>query len=300
MADRLKSMEVICSVAALGSVSAAARSMRLSPTMVAKHIDAVEYAMGKPLFARSTKGMELTAAGRKYASMSEALLMQYAEICRGVRDEPDTIAGEIVLHSTYDLLDALLNASLLRFSSHYPEVRFNIVTERRGPAPIERNEVVVNYGVFDDEASRTEVLRRTQGAVVCSPTYLATHEAPLSVQDLKHHQCLVLTPPGFADGSWWKFGRHGEFPVHVDGRFASGDMRLLLRAALDGVGIFWCARDIVFPHLQTGELVELRLDKPPVENQPISAHFRSHASPAVTRLVEFLKRDLAEPAPVSA
>lgn len=293
MADRLKSMEVICGVAALGSVSAAARALRLSPTMVAKHIDAVEFSMGRPLFARSTKGMELTETGRKFASLSEALLVQYAELCRSIQDEPATIAGEIVLHSTYDLLDALLNASLLKFSSHYPDIRFNILTERREPAPIERNEVVVNYGAFEQEAARTQVLRRTQGAVVCSPSYLATHEAPLSVQDLKQHQCLVLTPSGFADGSWWKFGRHGEFAVHVNGRFASADMRLLLQAALNGVGIFWCARDIVAPHLQTGELVELRLDKPPVENQPISAHFRSHASPAVTRLVEFLKRDLA-------
>lgn len=294
MADRIKSMEVICSVAALGSVSAAARALRLSPTMVGKHIEVMEHAIGKRLFVRSTKGMELTEAGRKYVSLSEALLIQYSGICNSMQDNPYEIAGEIILHSTYDLLDALLNVSLLRFSSHYPDVRLNIMTERRACSPVQRNEVVVNYGVFEQEASQTQVLRRTQGAVVCSPAYLAAHEAPLTLQDLKHHQCLVLMSPGFADGSWWKFGRHGEFPVHVAGRIASDDMRLLLRAALSGAGIFWCARDIIFSYLETGELAELRLDKPPVENLPISAHFRSHASPAVTKLVEFLKCDLAD------
>lgn len=293
MADRIKSMEVICSVAALGSVSAAARALRLSPTMVAKHIDAMEYAMGKRLFVRSTKGTELTEAGRKYASLSQALLIQYSGICDSMQEDADEIAGEIVLHSTNELLDAILDASLLRFSNCHPDVRFSIITERRESWPIERNEVVINYGAFKRETSQTEVLRRTQGAVVCSPAYLAAHEAPLTIEDLKRHQCLVLMSPRFADGSWWKFGRHGEFPVHVSGRIASDDMRLLLRAALGGAGLFWCARDIVSSYLETGELVELRLDKPPVENLPISAHFRAHdASPSVTRLVEFLKRDL--------
>lgn len=293
MADRIKSMEVICSVAALGSVSAAARALRLSPTMVAKHIDAMEYAMGKRLFVRSTKGTELTEAGRKYASLSEALLIQYSGICNSMQDDPDDIAGEIVLHSTYDLLDTLLNASLLRFSSNYPEVRFSIMTERRDPGPLERNEVAIGYGMFEHESSQSEVLRRTRGSVVCSPAYLMAHEAPLTVEDLKRHQCLVLMSPRFADGSWWKFGRHGEFPVHVAGRIASDDMRLLLRAALSGAGIFWCARDVVSPYLETGELLELILDKPPVENLPISAHFRAHASPTITRLVESLKVDLS-------
>jgi DNA-binding transcriptional LysR family regulator len=297
MADRIKSMEVICNVAALGSVSAAARALRISPTMVGKHIDATEYDVGKRLFVRSTKGMELTEAGKKYVSLSKALLIQYSGIYDSLKDSPEDLSGEITLRTCYDLLEGLVDAAVMKFSSFYPGVRFTILTDPEKLQAIGANELAVIYGISDNDQNRTEILRHTEGVVVCAPSYVATYHAPVTLDDLKRHQCLVLKSSLLPESSWWKFGRHGEYPVHVSGRIAADDLRVLLRAALAGAGLLWCARDVVSAYIESGELLELRIDKPPVQNLPISAQFRANgASPIVLRLVEFLKNELWNPA----
>ena len=74
MLDRLTSLEVFAKVAALGSLSGAARAMGLSQTMVTKHVAALEARLGTKLFHRTTRRLSITEAGRSYLESSERIL----------------------------------------------------------------------------------------------------------------------------------------------------------------------------------------------------------------------------------
>ena len=72
MLDRLTGLEVFAKVAGAGSLSAAARAMGMSQTMVTKHIAALESRLGVKLFHRTTRRLSITEAGRNYLGMLRA------------------------------------------------------------------------------------------------------------------------------------------------------------------------------------------------------------------------------------
>src|SRR3979411_126829 len=73
MLDRVAGMQVFVRVAALGGFSAAARELAMSPTMVPKHIDAIESRLGFKLVHRTTRRLTLTEAGRSYLEAAERI-----------------------------------------------------------------------------------------------------------------------------------------------------------------------------------------------------------------------------------
>ena len=80
MLDRFTGMQVLSRVAALGSFSAAARSIGLSQTMVTRHIDAIEDRLGVRLFHRSTRRLTLTEAGQDYVAAVERILAEVEDV----------------------------------------------------------------------------------------------------------------------------------------------------------------------------------------------------------------------------
>ena len=60
--DRLTSMDVFASIVANGSFAGAARQAQVSPTVVSKHVQALENWLGVKLLNRSTRRVALTEA----------------------------------------------------------------------------------------------------------------------------------------------------------------------------------------------------------------------------------------------
>src|SRR5215831_6159708 len=64
--DRLTSMDVFARIVASGSFAGAARQAQLSPTVVSKHVHALESWLGERLPNRSTRRVALTEAGEAF------------------------------------------------------------------------------------------------------------------------------------------------------------------------------------------------------------------------------------------
>ena len=79
MLDRITGMQVFARVAALGSFSAAARALGMSPAMATKHVDALEDRLGARLFFRSTRKLTLTDAGQRHLAATERILAEIEE-----------------------------------------------------------------------------------------------------------------------------------------------------------------------------------------------------------------------------
>jgi DNA-binding transcriptional LysR family regulator len=62
--DRLDSMTAFVEIVSAGSLAAAAERLNLSPSMVAKHLNALEAHLGVKLLQRSTRRHHLTEAAR--------------------------------------------------------------------------------------------------------------------------------------------------------------------------------------------------------------------------------------------
>lgn len=82
--DRLTSMQAFVATADAGSFSEAARRLAMSPSMVTKHVEALERRLGTRLLHRSTRRLVLTEAGSDYRDRCRYLLAEVDEIEAGV------------------------------------------------------------------------------------------------------------------------------------------------------------------------------------------------------------------------
>src|SRR5258705_10426899 len=72
--DRLTSMSGFGKVADLGSFAAAGKELRLSPTMIGKHMRHLEERLGSLFINRPTRRQSLTELGRNYLDHCRRLL----------------------------------------------------------------------------------------------------------------------------------------------------------------------------------------------------------------------------------
>ena len=79
MLDRFRGIQVLLKVVELGSLSGAARALRMSPTMATKHVDALEDRLGVRLLHRTTRKVTPTEIGRNYVQATERILADLQE-----------------------------------------------------------------------------------------------------------------------------------------------------------------------------------------------------------------------------
>ena len=97
-------------------------------------------------------------------------------------------------------------------------------------------------------------------AVSGSPAYFASRSQPLMPQDLHAHACIERR---FPDGSRyaWEFARDGEaLEIEVSGPLTVDDTALMVRAAIDGVGLAFVYGSLVADHIASGRLVRVLED----------------------------------------
>jgi DNA-binding transcriptional LysR family regulator len=129
-----------------------------------------------------------------------------------------------------------------------------------------------------------------QPVIVGSPSYLASHPKPKSPRDLLQHQCINFRH-GSAGVYRWEFQRGKKsLSVAVHGPLIVDDVALVLRAALDGVGLAFLSHHQVHSQLDTGALV--RVLEPWC--QPYPGFFMYYPSrrqqpPAISALIEVLR-----------
>ncbi len=107
----LRHLAVFCTVARLGSVSAAARAAHLSQPAVTQAVGSLEEDFGSALFARTVHGMELTEAGRLCAGRVASALDRLEAALAVAAPQPQPRSGVGVVHGiTARQLQALVAA----------------------------------------------------------------------------------------------------------------------------------------------------------------------------------------------
>jgi molybdate transport repressor ModE-like protein len=110
-------------VARGGSVTRAAQELFISQPAVSAHLKALETALGEPLFERTPRGMQLTAAGTIVLEQVNQLFALYEELPAAVDAMRGRVRGEVTVATSSTPGAYLVPALLRRFQERYPEVR---------------------------------------------------------------------------------------------------------------------------------------------------------------------------------
>jgi len=129
-----------------------------------------------------------------------------------------------------------------------------------------------------------------RAAIVGSPAYFADHPAPESPRDLTHHRCINFRHGD--EGIYrWEFEEDDQaLTIAVNGPLIVDDVELLVRAALDGVGLGFVSEERVARELANGELVRVLDDWcPPFDGYYLYYPSRRHPPAALVALIETLR-----------
>jgi DNA-binding transcriptional LysR family regulator len=96
-----------------------------------------------------------------------------------------------------------------------------------------------------------------RAAIVGAPTYFKAHPKPKSPCDLTNHRCLN-SRHGANETYRWEFDKGKQsLAVAVDGPLVVDDVQLLIRAAIDGVGLTFLMEEHAAPYLAKGQLLRV-------------------------------------------
>lgn len=294
---RLEDVQILLHTAQLGSLSAAARALDISPAVASAALKRLEGELGTHLLVRSTRSLRLTADGERYLEHARSALDALQAGAQALAAGWQTLQGQLSLSMPSDIGRQLLRPWLDVFLDEHPGVRLQLhISDRLADLYRMPVDVALRYGVPEDSSLVALPMLPDNRRLLCAaPSYLERHGWPGQPEDLTAHACLRLVL-GDALHERWRFVRHGEWStVMVSGRRNSDDGEIVRRWAVDGQGIAYKSRLDVLDDVRAGRLLPLLTDYQ-TERAPlylICPH-RMMLSPLVVRLREFLQLRLQQ------
>ena len=292
MGDDLNVLSAFLAVAEDRSFTRAAKRLGVSTSALSHAIRGLEERLGVRLLARTTRSVAPTDAGEQLlARLRPALgdIRGAIEQIAGLRDKP---AGRVRLLTTRSAASMVLAPKLGAFAQKYPDVVLDVTTDQ-DPMDLVAGgfDAGIHLGEFiERDMVAVRVSPEQRAAIVASPRYFESHPTPQSPRDLIGHTCI-----NFRHGSSglyrWEFEKGGQsVAVGVTGPLIVDDATLLVRAALDGVGLTFALEEQVAPHLASGALVRVLEDWCP----PFAGYFlyypsRRQQPGALSALIETLR-----------
>ena len=290
--DELSVMSAFLAVADERSFTKAAKRLRVTQSALSHAIRGLEEQVGVRLLARTTRSVAPTEAG-------EQLLAELRPALTGIRGALDRIGGlrdtpRGRLRLLVPRLAALsvLGPKLAEFARTYPDVVLDVSTdEARLDLVAGGFDAGVQYGEFiqrDMVAVRVSPDQRP--AIVGSPAYFAEHPKPSSPHDLLQHRCINYRH-GSGEVYRWELDKGDQsLAVSVNGPLITNDVELLIRAALDGVGLAFMSDEQAATHLASGALVRVLEDWcPPFPGFFLYYPSRRQHPAALTALIDTLR-----------
>jgi DNA-binding transcriptional LysR family regulator len=287
--DKLSSMRAFVKVVEHGSFSEAARSLRVSRSVVSKYVMELEQALGVQLLNRTTRSAAPTENGRAYYERSVSILSDVEEADLAVTSLQAEPRGLLRINAPMSFGTLHLGPVLAEFMEKYPELQMQLtLSDEQIDAVQEGFDVTLRIAEL---ASSSLIARRLLGVprVFCaSPEYIKRRGVPEHPKDLKTHDCLTY---GFlASGNQWKLiGPDGEHFVPVPWRLCANNAEVLKDAVLKGRGIALLPIFIAGCALTSGMLVPVleKYHAPEIALYAIYPPTR-HLSSKVRLFIDFL------------
>jgi len=291
MLDRVTGMQVFTRVAALGSLSAAARALGMSQTMATKHVAAVEERLGVKLLHRTTRRLTLTEAGRHYLDAAQRVLAELEDAEAAVSAERLEARGTLRVNVPVSFGIREIAPLLPEFARSHPSVTVDLGLNDRVVDLIEEGwDMAVRIGRVAESTMIVRKLAPCRTALCAAPAYLAERGTPRRVSDLKDHNCLGYTLSRALGSDRWSFGIDGAVTVPVSGNLRVNNGDALVAAAIAGQGLIYQPTFLVNGEIRAGRLVSVTLDHPAIEVAGVFALYPADRRPPakVRTFIDFL------------
>ncbi len=250
---KLEGIATFVTVAESGSLSEAARRLRVSRSVVSERLVELERSLGASLLQRSTRKLSLTEDGAAFLARAARIVRDVQEAAADLAERRGQLSGPLRIAAPVTFGRMHLGPALYPFLAAHPDIQLTLdLDDRRVDATSDGFDAVVRHGPIADTYLVAWQLATSRRVLVAAPAYLDRHGTPRSPDELEDHRGIFYTHRGAAD---WRFAQQGETRI-VRARpslvLNNGDM--MRDAALAGLGIALLPVFIVSGALKAGTL----------------------------------------------
>ena len=236
---RFDDLQLFVRAADLGSLSAAARVMDMSPAVASAALKRIETQLGARLLARSTRSLRLTAEGQGFLDYARKALSSLDEGRRLLARGQDQVSGVLQLSAPSDFGRNVLLAWLDEFQREHPKLTVRLLLGDRivdlFRQPVD---IVLRYGEPEDSSLVALPVAPDNRRVLCaSPAYIARAGEPRQLEQLLQHNCLLYMLGTRVHDHWQFHDGKRELGLTVSGDRFSDDADVVRLWALAGAGI---------------------------------------------------------------
>ena len=292
---KLDGIASFVAIAEVGSISAAARRLNVSKSVVSERLADLERGLGAALFQRTTRKLSLTEDGAAFLERAVRIVREVEEAAAELSERRGKLTGPMRLSAGVTFGRMHLGPALYPFLAKHPGSSLTLeLDDRRVDAAADGFDAVIRHGAIEDSRLVAWTLATSRRCLVASPKYLRRHGRPRSLGDLGRHRAVYYLNRGVAD---WRFldVRSDEFVRPAAAlRVNNGDM--LLDAALAGLGLALLPTFIVGAALKAGSLVDVGFGQAAAQEFVYVAHPEGRRASAKLRaLVDCLRASFGDP-----
>ncbi|MBZ9854678.1 LysR family transcriptional regulator [Mesorhizobium sp. CA13] len=280
--DLLTHLPVIVAVARRGGFALAAAELGMSPSAVSHAVRLVEERIGQPLFARTTRSVSLTEAGKALVETAGPALQDIAERMdriRGVKGRP---SGLLRINASNIAIPLAVTPVLAAMADRYPDVTVEVFADQ-ALVDVVREGFDAGIRLGEMIAQDMTAIRLTEpfkAVLVASPDYIGKRGRPRDVADLENHNCIGYRLVRSGALYRWDLNDNGkDIVVETRGTAVVTDSLAAIDLALAGVGLAYVFEPLVRADLAAGRLVQI-LPKTAIEEPGLFLYFPRRASMA--------------------
>lgn len=255
--DRIDAMKVFITAIDEGSLAAAARKLKRSPTAISRALSSLEEHVGVELLHRTTRTLKLSEAGQRYAAACRRVLVELEEAQLVAGSERSSPRGTLTISAPPILGEEVLRPIVDEFLELHAgvSVRF-LMLDRFVNLVDEGVDLALRIGNLQDSSHISlRIGGDVRRVIVASPRYLAGNPDIEEPSDLAKHQIVAFSNFGLES---WSFtpAKGSSIPrtVHFTPRIVVNSVRAAAASAAAGIGLTRLYSYHVSEHVRDGRL----------------------------------------------
>lgn len=275
----------------LGSYTAAARSLAVSPSAISKSVQRLERHFGVSLFTRTTRSLTLTAEGRDLHERALQLLRHAEEIeqvAKSARSEP---SGTLRIATSLPIGLHMIVPAITEFRKRHPKVLVDLRLSDHFVGLVEDGvDLAIRIGDLADSSLLSRRLSPYRLSCYASPDYLARCGIPGHPDELIAHETVNLRYQSTGQVFRWPM-RIGDKEIEIlpSSPLIVDASEAVIVAIAAGAGIGMAASFMAAPWVKRKELIPILSDFA-VDRHNITAIWPEsrRTNPAVRAFLEVL------------
>jgi DNA-binding transcriptional LysR family regulator len=296
--ELLAHLPITVAVARDGGFAAAAARLGMSPSAVSHAVRAVEEALGAPLFARTTRSVALTDAGKAFLAAIGPALSAIEDAAERLAADKGRVTGLLRLNVPRVALPIAITPVVAAMAWRYPDLTVEI-TQDDGLVDIVAGGFDAGVRLGEMIAEDMVAVRLTppfKAIMVASASYLEAKGEPKDLVALRQHHCIGYRLVSTGATYDWELANEGrDISVQVNGPVRVTDAMLARELALAGVGIAYLFEPLVRADIRERKLKWL-LPKTSIEEPGLFLYFpRTAANTPKLRAFIDVAREVLRP-----